>query len=144
MKKEYVLGFAFNAITSHIVLIHKIRPDWQSGKINGIGGKIEVAEIAPFAICREFEEETGVITGYTDWQQFATIIFEKDILGGKAIIHCMRIFDDKIWDCHTTTDEQVSIYEIKNIWDFNLVDHLHFLIPMAMDRNLKYSEIKMK
>jgi 8-oxo-dGTP pyrophosphatase MutT (NUDIX family) len=144
MRKEYVLGFAFNAITSHIVLIHKQKPNWQKGKINAIGGKFEKAEIAPFAMTREFEEETGVVTGYTDWQQFATLIFENDVMGGVAIVHCMRLFDDKVWNCKTIENEQIEIFEIKDIWDLPLVGHLHFLIPMAMDKSVKYSEIKLK
>lgn len=42
--KEYVLGFAFNRERTKIVLILKNRPDWQKGKYNGIGGKIEPSD----------------------------------------------------------------------------------------------------
>lgn len=63
--KKYVLGFRYNH--EGVILIKKSKPDWQRGLWNGIGGSIERGE-APFpAMCREFYEETGIVTGHEDW-----------------------------------------------------------------------------
>lgn len=52
-----------------VALIRKAKPEWQKGKLNGIGGKIEEGE-GPFAaMVREFREETGV--DHRDWGTFA-------------------------------------------------------------------------
>src|SRR4051812_33742321 len=52
--KEYVCGFMFNsdALTSKkgaVALILKVKPDWQKGKHNGIGGHIEWSDHNPLA-----------------------------------------------------------------------------------------------
>lgn len=62
--QEYVLGFAFtppnNKGEFKVALVEKLKPDWQRGKLNGIGGKVESHETANMAMPREFQEETGV------------------------------------------------------------------------------------
>ena len=54
--KEYVVGFMFSEE------ILKNKPDWQAGRLNGVGGKVEPNEYPDQAMVREFEEETGVRT----------------------------------------------------------------------------------
>ena len=142
--KHYVLGFAFNSAKDHIVLIYKNRPDWQAGKINGIGGKVERGEIPVFSMEREFFEETGVVTHFHNWKQFATLIFGNDILGGKALIHCFKFIGDECMQASTYEDEDVETFAIKDIWDKPLIGHLHFLIPMAMDDTFKYADLHMQ
>ncbi len=69
--QEYVLGFAFTPQDARgnfkVALIEKLKPDWQRGKLNGIGGKVEVDETHRAAMEREFEEETGVYIPYWDY-----------------------------------------------------------------------------
>lgn len=47
--QEYVLGFAFTPKdlkgNQKVVLIEKLKPEWQKGKFNGIGGKLEKDDI---------------------------------------------------------------------------------------------------
>ena len=54
----YTCTFAFAGAS--VLLIRKARPDWQAGKLNGIGGKVEGAETITEATVREFREETGL------------------------------------------------------------------------------------
>lgn len=69
---NYVLGFAFSFDNLSVVLITKTHPEWQAGKINGVGGRIEESDASPEdAMVREFEEETGVLLD--TWEQFATM-----------------------------------------------------------------------
>ena len=70
---SYVLGFAFDE-RGRVALIEKQKPEWQKGRYNGIGGKIEAnekcvpgASIGQVAMAREFEEETGVLIPPKDW-----------------------------------------------------------------------------
>lgn len=70
--KSAVCGFMFDKRTQELVaLIRKKRPDWQAGKVNGVGGKIERGEKAHAAMVREFQEETGVKTAATAWELFS-------------------------------------------------------------------------
>ena len=41
---RYVVGFAFSADMSRVLLIRKNRPLWMAGKLNGIGGRAEHGE----------------------------------------------------------------------------------------------------
>jgi len=68
---RYVLGFLIEKRTRRVVLITKSRPEWQAGKLNGVGGHIEEGEDALSAMRREWSEETGMPT--SDWQFFRTI-----------------------------------------------------------------------
>lgn len=65
----HVVGLLFSADFSHVLLIRKARPPWQTGKLNGVGGRIEPGETAHAAMHREFEEETGC-TSKVDWRWF--------------------------------------------------------------------------
>ena len=58
--KHYVMGFVFNSQLNRVLLIHKRNPDWQAGRWNAFGGKIELADLSPYnAMLRESLEETG-------------------------------------------------------------------------------------
>lgn len=120
---EYVVGFLFDT-NGHVVLIEKNRPEWQAGKMNGIGGKIEPGETPLPAIIREFKEETGV--DFKDWKHFATLH------GNSAKIYAFYGYADKdtFYSCKTMEDEQVGFARADRIPD-NAVPNLHWLIPAA-------------
>lgn len=78
--KSYVLGFCFSQDFSKVVLIKKVRPAWQNGRLNGVGGHIEEGETPLDAMIREFREEAdhkyalnwltfGVLRG-KDWEVY--------------------------------------------------------------------------
>lgn len=89
--KHYVLGFAFDS-DSRVALIKKARPDWQAGRWNGIGGKVEEGETSKEAMAREFAEETGVLIEYPHWRRV-------------ALMECPNV-----WDCYvyTVQDKRVA------------------------------------
>ncbi len=63
--KRYVLCYAEsidNPDTDWVVLIDKISPQWQKGRLNLPGGEIEPDEKIIDAACRELEEETDLIS----------------------------------------------------------------------------------
>ena len=127
MKKTlYVLGFLFDKEVSNVVLIEKNRPDWQKGKLNGIGGRVEELETSYDAMIREFREETGL--DITDWKHFTTIGEEH------YEISCYVSFSDSINKVVTMTDEIVFVHSIEKIWteNFPMVPNLLKLISLAM------------
>lgn len=71
--KEYVLGFALTKNKRWVVLIQKTKPEFQAGKLNGVGGKIEEGETPKEAMVREFHEETGCF--HEEWKHYATLNF---------------------------------------------------------------------
>lgn len=69
--KSYVAGFCFSRYETSVVMVKKARPDWQAGKLNGVGGKVEPGETPVQAMVREFKEETGLkVSG---WELFALL-----------------------------------------------------------------------
>lgn len=65
----YVVGFAFDHMNK-VWLIRKNKPEWQAGKLNGIGGRIEMGETSRQAMSREFHEEAGVLVPMERWTMF--------------------------------------------------------------------------
>lgn len=71
---SYVLGFLFNPYTTRVTMIRKTRPEWQKGKLNGIGGKIKHDESPMDAMVREFEEETGLKVPADRWTECGNML----------------------------------------------------------------------
>lgn len=133
--KKYVLGIAFSRNGEKIVLIQKNRPDWQKGKYNGIGGKIEPEDQSPNdAMIREFKEETGVETfigGLYGWHHFATMVFKEDIMGGEAHVYCYKMTSNVIYQCKTVEDEEIEMISLNEIYNKPLMPNLLTLISIA-------------
>jgi 8-oxo-dGTP diphosphatase len=69
MSDEYVLGFLFHENRRRrVILLKKVRPSWQAGRLNAPGGRVEQVDldIPSRAVQREFEEETGVLISVED------------------------------------------------------------------------------
>jgi 8-oxo-dGTP diphosphatase len=140
--KEYVLGFLFSEDKTHVGLVLKDHPDWQKGKLNGIGGKIEPAETAHKAMIREFEEETGV--HIEQWDLFAQMTFNNDVLGGTAVVHCYKAFSKSVYKLEQQESELVVAYSLGLIPFQERVDHLDILLSMALNPHLIYCNLILK
>jgi 8-oxo-dGTP diphosphatase len=131
MRQDYVVGFAFSADKSKVVLIRKNRPAWQAGKLNGPGGKIEHGETPHEAMCREFAEECGVETTPEDWHYFTKIV------GDKGDVFFYRMFDDKALNAITKLDEDVVIVDTDlNYLQKDGLSNIVWLIAIALDEML--------
>jgi 8-oxo-dGTP diphosphatase len=73
MNPHYCLGFLFSKSRNKVMLIKKKKPEWQAGKLNGVGGKLEKNEMPHDAMVREFYEETGIWV--RDWNPVASLQF---------------------------------------------------------------------
>lgn len=136
--KKYVVGFMFDDLGERVLLIRKNRPDWQAGKANGVGGKIEEGEMPLAAMTREFEEETGVKTDTTMWDCFA-------LMSGFDFhdfeIYFFRAFNTElIFDAITVTDEVIGRFWVAALPEH--VPNLRWLIPMALEKQAKFVDIE--
>jgi 8-oxo-dGTP diphosphatase len=116
---NYVLGFAF---TPHqeVILIRKKRPDWQVGKLNGVGGHIEEGENSYQAMVREFKEETGV--AHVAWAPFCIM------KSPNWVVHCFAARG--VIGAETKTDEEVVLVDMLDL-PIDVIPNLRWLIPMA-------------
>lgn len=128
--KRYVLGFAFTEDRRRVILIRKLKPEWQKGKWNGVGGKVEKGESSHQAMIREFEEETGVLL--ENWEEFA-------VMGNTDFsVQVYRTFDDECLKYNSfQTAEIVSAWAVENVGIHSphreTLPNLKWLIPLALD-----------
>lgn len=123
MKTKYVLGFAFNELRSEVLLILKLRPEWQKGFLNGIGGKIEEDETPIEAMNRECFEETGL---NLHW------IYKSFMEGTEFKCHIFYDYTDQIYSCQQKEDEILKIYSIFRVLQRdNLLNNLYWLLPFG-------------
>ena len=121
---SYVVGFLRE--DDMILLIEKKRPDWQAGKLNGIGGKIEASETPLAAMVREFKEETGL--RIQEWSKSAIM------QGPDWIVHVFYAYG-RIFNAKTITDESVVIVD-KDRLPNRVLPNLHWLIPLSFDQQV--------
>jgi 8-oxo-dGTP diphosphatase len=125
--KRYTLGFIFDSTLKYVLLVHKNRPAWQDGKLNGIGGKIEKGENGLDCIVRETEEESGLVTNKTAWKAAG-------IMKGKAWqieVFCTQ-YQGSMKDAQTIETETVEWIEADKLPE-NVIFNLRWLIPFCLD-----------
>ena len=125
--KEYVAGFLFNTEgfgIDKVALVRKNRPDWQAGRLNAIGGKIEPGETPFQAMQREFAEEAGHFR--IDWEQFCTLT------GDGWVVYFFRAFTPGVESVVSTyTDEEIVVVPV-DLACQPVLPNLHWLVPMAL------------
>ena len=74
---RYVCGFAFDGTMTSVLLMHKLKgPINMAGKLNGIGGKIELGESPLGAMKREFKEEVSFPGEEPEWLLFHKMVHQ--------------------------------------------------------------------
>lgn len=138
---RYVVGFIVDLETKQVVLIRKNRPADQKGKLNGVGGRINVGESPVQAMVREAQEECGVRTTKDSWLQFH---YERrlDVTQQIPTNTCLYFYvcvatEETRNTVRTRTDEPVDLYEFEGHGTLRtqepVVPSLHWLLPMALD-----------
>lgn len=136
--KRYVVGFLFDSVKGRVLLIEKKRPEWQLGKLNGIGGGINEHENEFDAMSREFQEEAGLLIYPQDWKQFHIL---KDELVEVYFFYYIGV-NAEIHSCKSRTDEELKIIDVYNLHYENTIPNLKWLIPMCLDEQHIFSESK--
>lgn len=126
------VGYYFNKDLTLVNLIKKVKPASMSGKLNGIGGKLEWGETPVQAMVREFWEEAGVQTKEEDWKQFLTIELNN------YKVNCFAAIGDTTKP-QTMTIEPVAIYSVNALLTLRaeeaqlMVYHVSWSLAMARE-----------
>ena len=130
MKTHYTVGFLFSFDKQKVALIRKNRPDWQKGRLNGVGGHVEAGETALQCMGREFGEEVEYPSLFkTEWRQYATLE------SPQFIMDCFASLGD-LSSIKAKTDEDievVSVDQINPLRTKDMIENLPWLISMAID-----------
>lgn len=126
--KTFTLGFVFNTTMKRVALIEKRRPDWQAGKHNGIGGKIEPGEKSIACMVRELAEESGMASKEPDWTYIALLHGADWNMDVYALIH-----NGAESELRTTTDETVGWFDVSNL-PVTVLSNVPWLIHLAKDK----------
>lgn len=72
----YTIGALFNENIDSLVLIKKVKPEWQAGLYNFPGGGMEPEDQGDGHRCisREFNEETGILIQPKGWIRIGEIV----------------------------------------------------------------------
>lgn len=124
----YVAGFMFDLSTGEVALIRKSKPAWQAGKLNAIGGKIELGETAVAAMVREFHEEAGHLTMEESWRHYA------ELTGPGWHVQFFATTGD-VLSLESPEKEKVEVHAITNVLNGSLavIGNISWLLPMAID-----------
>ena len=154
--KRYVVGFAFGIgereDISHVLLIRKVKPKWQKGTLNGIGGKLEDLETPTQAMVREFREETGILTQPMQWEQFCELsgaeVYVEGLEGTTFTLYFFKAFMSvavlKLARAETIAEgaEEPVLVNLDNLWMWaakdgvKTVPNVRWLVPMALSSML--------
>jgi 8-oxo-dGTP diphosphatase len=136
--RAYVVGFAYCG--DLVVLIKKQRPEWQRGRLNGVGGKVEPGENPHAAMVREFREETGL--DVPEWTKKATFTGTEPEGGAPYIVHVFSAFVGygRITNVATVTDEAVLLYNARKLPGI-VMPNLRWMVPLALDPGVDLATI---
>lgn len=133
---KYVCGLMFSKDFAKVALIRKNKPEWQKGKLNGIGGGIEEFDENYFySIVREFKEETGYDTRISDWKYFLKISGMASGNDFTVNFFATKVNFDELTKLKSITEEIVSIEPTYTITPFraDCVENLSWIIGLAID-----------
>lgn len=130
--QEYVLTSVFcfygDHVPKEIKIVHKDRPEWQKGKINLPGGKVEPGETPEQAAKREFQEEVGATAN--------KVVLMGKILGKDCIIYCFHVVEvgEINLPRSSTETEKVEWMFISDLMtDKRLMPNLRVIIPLLVN-----------
>jgi 8-oxo-dGTP diphosphatase len=148
---HYVAGFLFNNGGYSVVLVRKSKPEWQKGKLNAVGGKIDSwrhdgncairtiandidtpnfnpcdcgGETPAQAMRREFKEEAGV--DVETWKEFCVLS------GDGFVVHFFSAFDTAAYNAAHSAEEEQIIKTYVDKLGAACLPNVKWLIPMAL------------
>lgn len=125
---RYVAGFYFDDMNpNYVALVRKNRPAWMAGKLNAIGGHVEIGETTIDAMVREFREETGIQTDAEDWAVVCVLLHDDAHIAFYAA-------SGDASKVKTTTDEEICVKGVRYVTDRNAIANLAWLLPMAQQK----------
>jgi 8-oxo-dGTP pyrophosphatase MutT (NUDIX family) len=126
---EYVIVWAQRCNSKdEILLVLKDKPEWQNGKLNLPGGKIEEGETPQMAAVRELEEESG-------YKPLTSVTVMGVMQDGSNTIHCVKAVVMGKEDPHPREEETQDIFWTQ--WykvdrDDRLIPNLRVIVPLMI------------
>lgn len=131
---KYVVGFMFNEKKDKVLLIRKNRPEWQKGRLNGVGGHIEEYDRNENqAMIREFREETNIL--HYGWKHFANII-RNNYDDKDYNVYFYYSISDIMYEYENATDEVIEIVSLDSFPRNDVIYNLNWLIFFALDKSV--------
>ena len=125
---RYVLGFAVTP-DRKILLVEKLRPKWQAGRLNGIGGKIEEGETSIAAMRREASEEAGL--GHLPWC-LRGLMHGRNNGGQMFECYVFCALSQAAFEHEQREDEPLGLYSLEEALARPLVACLEYLLPFVL------------
>ncbi len=123
---SYCLGFVFDHVNTQVMLINKKQPEWQSGKVNAIGGHVFPAEWACHAMTRLCKAESGLYI--KKWHK----VCEYELLLSDCILYVFCAYAD-LAEAVSTTDETLVIAELDTVATLDLVPYTNIFFRKAIE-----------
>jgi 8-oxo-dGTP diphosphatase len=133
--KRYTLGYIFTADLKKVLLVHKLAPEWQLGKLNAVGGKIEEGEESIDCIVREVEEETTLKTNKKAWRYLGEMHGEP-----WRMEIFTYVYQKSLYDAKKAGKEEIQWFDINNLPE-NIIPNLRWQIPLALEK-IQYNALK--
>jgi len=127
--KEFTLGFIFDSSHKKVLLVHKQKPEWQKGKINGIGGKLEDGESHVACISRETREESCLIIPEDAWV-FLGLLSTKN---SWRIHTYMTTYEGEMTDAQKGDHEEIEWFSCDELPE-ECIANLRWIIPFAQEQ----------
>lgn len=131
---DYVCGFMASR-DGQLALVRKSKPEWQAGKLNGIGGKVEPGEWPHVAMVREWREETA--NSHDAWTQFATLRIDAD-----GVVHFYSAQVERMPGLMLSNDigEPIEIHSYASVFvRDDVIPNLNWLLPLAFEDQGHYA-----
>lgn len=125
---NYTLGFCFH--DGKVLLIEKKSPEWQNGKLNGIGGKISFGETIRSSLTRSFKEATNVVIQPDDWLNVCkvkNVDFEMTVFA--AEVDNIEMFDLENKNLHL-----IDLPALRESDEFSVLLDVRMLVELCLFR----------
>jgi 8-oxo-dGTP diphosphatase len=128
--RSYVCGFVFSAEQDRILLLRKARPNWQKGKLNGVGGGVEVGERPEQAMVRELQEEVLIAVRPEDCHCFLLLVHQD------WVVRFFHIACNPFLARIPADADEYPVVAYTNSLPRDVIPNLRWIVPLALDNTV--------
>lgn len=124
--KRYTVGFVFDKGLQNVLLVGKTHPEWQKGKYNGPGGKIEEGESDLQCMVREIKEEADLSIPESKWKEVAMMQVGDDV----EVAFFTTEYEGEKGDVVSMTEEKLEWFPADKL-PTNVISNVRWLVPLC-------------